>query len=216
MSIECAFCDKSDSDCLFCKSNNDNLSCKNKEIIKKFIKDEIKKGIKINDYSQYKDIFEHPKDIELIITESDHDEFRNKFSEYEELRKFLNEIEYEMYNNFPGVDSIDKLKLYCVDYNRFLGVYMTYQSYVNRLRLANYIEYGRHVPIMKYYFKNKECCKDGCTIKVIRDHDVCIKYDISWYNKTKTPLSFTYGYDEFYTPPWSDEFVVYTKKIKTQ
>jgi hypothetical protein len=77
---------------------SDTLPEKNKELIRKFISEEIKelvtnelkkllpiKLIKSNDFSSYKDIFPHPKSENITIV---YEELK-KITEYDKLRKFL-------------------------------------------------------------------------------------------------------------------------------
>jgi hypothetical protein len=213
--IECAFCNKSDDNCIFCNNKqNENMSEKNKELIKKFISLEIKeqlskelkkyhpvdKLIKSNNFSFYKDIFAHPISLTIKIDKSTHNEFKNTFTKYTELIRFLDEICYEPYINYCDIknDSVDKLKGYCNDYYRFIGIYLTYQSYINGLKLKKYTDLfdGPFNGTKKQFEKNKIPI-DDYTINLIRNYDVRIKYDIT-INKNDTPLSFTYGYDKCY------------------
>jgi hypothetical protein len=85
-----------------------------------------------NMYSEYKHLFPCPSSDEIKVTLDDHDQFKNAFQNYNLLHEFLVEINYEPYMLSEKKD----IKVYCNDYCKYISVYLTFQSYINNLRIA--------------------------------------------------------------------------------
>jgi len=138
----------------------------------------------------YKNLFPHPRKETVTISKNYCDSIINDSKLCDQIHNFLIDINYEPYtenSHRPMVDEkqTNYVQLFCSDFYKFMGVFVTYQSYMNNLEIGT---------MRATIITENEKQYEAFEILLRRDRRRSIKYDISKNNR-ETPISYTYGYD---------------------
>jgi hypothetical protein len=144
---------------------------------------------KPKDYNKYKNLFSHPSSEKITIDRSMHEAFKLMFKQHDMLHQFLVDIDYEPYMAYVSDKKIRMTNVFCNEFVRYVSVYLTFQSYINKLKCDAPYNYYHSEKYMIYYNN------DALDITFCRHYDNYIKYDICIQVKDKTPESYKYGYD---------------------